>query len=91
MSNNPEKLVPADYDLPPLREVVDEEVRIAGKEVAQFKGYVKSWGSDRFGELTVTVAVPSSEKYNAMPVTDVQDLMFTIAFVKPQRPLGDDD
>lgn len=44
--------------------------------IAAFKAYFRGARFDRKGEMTFDLVIPKEEKYNALPMTDIGDLLF---------------
>jgi hypothetical protein len=83
--------LPDAFDLPPLPEPTLEEY-------ARFTAYVGGFSTgNRSGDLVLTYKVPPDRKYDAFPVTDLQDEMVEVVIMRRVFPdlghvdLGGDD
>lgn len=58
--------------------------------VAMFKGFVGGMRTNIRGQLLLTIVVPNTEKYDAMPVTDQPGLMLAVVCARVPRMAEDD-
>jgi len=56
-----------------------------GGLIARFQCYVFTWGAAKHDELSITVKVPKTDKYKAMPFTDREGYIYNIEVRRPPK------
>lgn len=58
---------------------------------AEFRASVTGAIITKDGELSITIKVPSADKYLALPLTDVQSILMVFSAYEPQQATKADD
>lgn len=94
----PPEPIPTDRYIPPHRpEVppVDEGGLKVGELVGSFDGYFSAGNMKSNGDMSITIGVPYTDKYKAMPISDMRQTIFTIVVYEKawddEEPIGPED